>query len=156
MCVSHNDGYCVTTSEKSSENDIIAFCAGIVIKTILNLVLIPQLSIIGASLSTVLSLIVFVWILHIQVLKAYHFQAMQKFIFKLLLTMVMLSFAVQIVLLLIPGEGRVEGLVELAIAAFMGISVVIFAIVRLNLLSFRELKHLPFGDKLFHMKRGKR
>ncbi|AWI45493.1 stage V sporulation protein B [Staphylococcus nepalensis] len=135
---------------------LLAFCAGIVIKTILNLVLIPQLSIIGASLSTVLSLIVFVWILHIQVLKAYHFQAMQKFIFKLLLTMVMLSFAVQIVLLLIPGEGRVEGLVELAIAAFMGISVVIFAIVRLNLLSFRELKHLPFGDKLFHMKRGKR
>ena len=134
---------------------LFAFGIGVVIKAILNMVLIPQLSIFGASLSTVISLLLFVWILQYQVLKMYHFQTMKKFIVKLIGTMMLLSITVQIVMFLIPGEGRMQGLVELAIAATIGVIVVIFSIVRMHLLSFRELKHLPFGDKLFHMKRGK-
>lgn len=134
---------------------LFAFGIGVVVKAILNMVLIPQLSIFGASLSTVISLLLFVWILQYQVLKMYHFQTMKKFIVKLAGTMMLLSITVQIVMFLIPGEGRMQGLVELAIAATIGVIVVIFSIVRMHLLSFRELKHLPFGDKLFHMKRGK-
>lgn len=134
---------------------LFAFGIGVVVKAILNMVLIPQLSIFGASLSTVISLLLFVWVLQYQVLKMYHFQTMKKFIVKLAGTMMLLSITVQIVMFLIPGEGRMQGLVELAIAATIGVIVVIFSIVRMHLLSFRELKHLPFGDKLFHMKRGK-
>lgn len=132
-----------------------AFGIGVVVKAILNMVLIPQFSIFGASVSTVISLFIFVWILQYQVLKLYHFQTMKKFIVKLVITMMLLSITVQIVMFLIPGEGRMQGLVELAVAATIGVIVVIFSIVRMHLLSFRELKHLPFGDKLFHMKRGK-
>jgi PST family polysaccharide transporter len=57
---------------------------------------------------------------------------------------------------LIPEHGRIIGLIELLIAAGVGAIVIIVAIVRTNLLSYRELKHLPFGDKLYHIKRGKR
>ena len=88
-------------------------------------------------------------------LKAVSFSNNEKFIVKLVITMMLLSITVQIVMFLIPGEGRMQGLVELAVAATIGVIVVIFSIVRMHLLSFRELKHLPFGDKLFHMKRGK-
>lgn len=55
-----------------------AFGIGAVVKAILNMVLIPQFSIFGASVSTVISLFIFVWILQYQVLKLYHFQTMKK------------------------------------------------------------------------------
>src|SRR5699024_8728884 len=88
-----------------------AFGIGVVVKAILNMVLIPQFSIFGASVSTVISLFIFVWILQYQVLKLYHFQTMKKFIVKLVITMMLLSITVQIVMFLIPGEGRMQGLV---------------------------------------------
>ena len=103
-----------------------AFGIGAVVKAILNMVLIPQFSIFGASVSTVISLFIFVWILQYQVLKLYHFQTMKKFIVKLVITMMLLSITVQIVMFLIPGEGRMQGLVELAVAATIGVIVVIF------------------------------
>ena len=103
-----------------------AFGIGVVAKAILNMVLIPQFSIFGASVSTVISLFIFVWILQYQVLKMYHFQTMKKFIVKLVITMMLLSITVQIVMFLIPGEGRMQGLVELAVAATIGVIVVIF------------------------------
>ncbi|SUM31476.1 polysaccharide biosynthesis protein [Staphylococcus gallinarum] len=49
----------------------IAFIIGIICKVLLNILLIPQLLMLGGSVSTVLSLIVFVILLHYQVLKHY-------------------------------------------------------------------------------------
>ena len=80
---------------------------------------------------------------------------MRKFVFKLILTMLMLSIAVQVTMWLIPTHGRIGGLIELLIAASIGVLVILFATIHLQLLSYRELKHLPFGNKLYHMKRGK-
>ena len=80
---------------------------------------------------------------------------MKKFVIKLGATMVMLSVAVQLGMWLVPTQSRITGLIELVVAAIIGVLVIIFAIVRMHLLSYRELKHLPLGDKLYHMKRGK-
>lgn len=135
---------------------LLAFSVGVVSKTILNIVLIPQLLMLGSSLSTVISLVLFTIVLHKHVLKYYLFQSMRKYVIKLIITMLILSLAVQITMWLIPEHGRIIGLIELLIAAGVGAIVIIVAIVRTNLLSYRELKHLPFGDKLYHIKRGKR
>ena len=134
----------------------IAFIIGIICKALLNILLIPQLLMLGGSVSTVLSLIVFVILLHYQVLKHYKFQSMTQFVLKLIATMVLLTVAVQCTLFVISTDSRIGGLIELLIAAMVGIGVIILAIVQMQLLSYRELKHLPFGDKLYHMKRGKR
>ena len=134
----------------------IAFIIGIICKALLNILLIPQLLMLGGSVSTVLSLIVFVILLHYQVLKHYKFQSMTQFVLKLIATMVLLTVAVQCTLFVISTDSRIGGLIELLIAAMVGIGVIILAIVQMQLLSYRELKHLPFGDKVYHMKRGKR
>ncbi|MGM7692110.1 polysaccharide biosynthesis protein [Staphylococcus saprophyticus] len=133
-----------------------AFITGVVSKAILNVVLIPPFFMLGGSLSTVLSLILFAAILHYHVLKHYQFRNMKKYVAKLIFTMLILSVAVQLTMWLLPTQGRVAGIVELVVAAGVGVIVIIIAIVRTELLSFKELKHLPLGDKLIHMKRGER
>lgn len=134
---------------------LFAFMIGVISKVLLNVILIPHLLMLGGSLSTVISLVLFTLILHFNVLKHYKFQTMRKFVFKLILTMLMLSIAVQVTMWLIPTHGRIGGLIELLIAASIGVLVILFATIHLQLLSYRELKHLPFGNKLYHMKRGK-
>ncbi|WP_436953531.1 polysaccharide biosynthesis protein [Staphylococcus shinii] len=135
---------------------LLAFSIGVVSKTVLNIALIPQLLMLGGSISTVVSLILFTIVLHKHVLKYYLFQSMRKYVIKLIVTMFILSIVVQITMWLIPEHGRIIGLIELVMAAGIGVIVIVIAIVRTNLLSYRELKHLPFGDKLYHMKRGER
>ncbi|NWK84894.1 polysaccharide biosynthesis protein [Staphylococcus sp. GSSP0090] len=133
-----------------------AFIMGVVSKAVLNIVLIPSLYMLGGSISTVLSLIIFASILHYNVLKHYQFRNMKKYVAKIIFTMLILSVAVQLTMWVLPTQGRVAGLVELVVAAGVGVTVIIIAIVRTELLTFKELKHLPLGDKLIHMKRGKR
>lgn len=135
---------------------LLAFSIGVISKTVLNIVLIPQLLMLGGSISTVVSLILFTIILHKHVLKYYLFQSMRKYVIKLIVIMFIMSIVVQITMWLIPEHGRIIGLIELVMAAGVGVIVIVVAIVRTNLLSYRELKHLPFGDKLYHMKRGER
>jgi len=134
---------------------MVAFLIGVISKALLNILLIPHWLMLGGSISTVVSLMIFTTLLHYQVLKYYQFQNMLKFVFKLMATMAMLTIAVQSMMWLLPTQGRMTGLVELVIAASVGIAVVVIAIVRTQLLGYKELKHLPFGDKLIHMKRGK-
>lgn len=134
---------------------LFAFAVGVISKVMLNVILIPQLLMLGGSLSTVMSLIVFSLVLHYHVLKYYKFQRMRKYVFKLTITMVMLSIAVQLSMWVMPTEGRLTGLLELVISAMIGVLVIVFAIIRMHLLSYRELKHLPLGDKLYQMKRGR-
>lgn len=135
---------------------LIAFAIGVLLKLLLNLLLIPKIGIIGASISTVLSLCLFVGILQARTLKFYRFRQMRTFIFKLVLSMIAMTLAVQGVMLFLPEAGRLFGMVELLIAATAGVLVVVLAIVLLNLLTYRELQHMPFGDKLYHYKKGRK
>lgn len=135
---------------------LLAFLIGVISKAILNVLLIPQLFMLGGSISTVLSLILFATILHFRVSKYYRFRKMQNFVLKLIVTMLILSIAVQLAMWLIPTQGRVAGLMELIVAASIGVTVIIIAIIHTQLLSYKELKHLPLGDKLIYMKRGER
>ncbi|WP_436862916.1 polysaccharide biosynthesis protein [Staphylococcus caeli] len=134
---------------------MVAFLIGVISKALLNILLIPYWLMLGGSISTVVSLMIFTALLHFQVLKHYQFRNMPRFIVKLMATMAILTIAVQSLMWLIPTQGRIAGLIELIIAAAVGIAVVVVAIVRTQLLGYKELKHLPFGDKLIHMKRGK-
>lgn len=80
---------------------LIGIILGLISKAILNVICISQFGILGASLSTVLSLFIFVGVLQIEVLKYYRFSQMRSFIIKLVGGMVVMSVAVQAVMFLI-------------------------------------------------------
>lgn len=135
---------------------LIAFSLGAVIKLMLNFVLIVNIGIIGASLSTVLSLCLFASVLQWRTLQFYRLRQMRSFVLKLLLTVLSMTAAVQLLMLIIPTEERLTGMVELLLAASVGVAVIIVAIVMFNLLTYRELQHMPFGDKLYRFKKGRK
>lgn len=135
---------------------LIAFGLGAVIKLIMNFVLIPNIGIIGASISTVLSLCLFAFVLQWRTLQFYRLRQMRNFSLKLLLTVVVMTAAVQLVMWMIPTEGRLTGMLELLLAAIVGAMVVMGAISILELLTYRELQHMPFGDKLYRLKKGRK
>ena len=133
----------------------ISCIVGIIIKACLNILLIPHIQMLGASIATVGSLVVTVIILHVNIKKFYQLSGLQTFILKLIGAMILMSLAVQFVLWIIPTTGRLTGLLELLISALAGIIVMVSAIIWMNLFKYRELKHLPLGDKIYHLKRGK-
>lgn len=81
---------------------------------------------------------------------------MSLFIIKLIGGLVVMSISVQIIMLIIPAHGRVMGLIELVMSAFIGVGVLLIYVVMFNVLSYKELKYLPFGYKLYHFKKGRR
>lgn len=133
----------------------ISCIVGIIIKACLNILLIPHIQMLGASIATVGSLVVTVIILHVNIKKFYQLSGLQTFILKLIGAMILMSLAVQFVLWIIPTTGRLTGLLELLISALAGIIVMVSDIIWMNLFKYRELKHLPLGDKIYHLKRGK-
>ncbi|MBM6506380.1 MULTISPECIES: polysaccharide biosynthesis protein [Staphylococcus] len=140
----------------NTKSILIGFISGLLMKIILNVIFIHQLQILGASISTVLSLIIFCAILHWAVLKSYHFSQMGKFIIKLVVGLFIMSVVVQIIMFVLPSNGRVIGLISLMISALIGVGVFMIYVGIFNVLSYRELKFLPLGDKLYHFKRGRR
>ena len=82
---------------------IMGVIIGILSKIILNVILIPFWGI-GASVSTVLSLLLFVIILQVAVLKYYRFNRISLFIVKLILGMIIMSIVVQTVMLALPSK----------------------------------------------------
>ncbi|UDI79309.1 polysaccharide biosynthesis protein [Staphylococcus taiwanensis] len=134
---------------------LIGIVAGLLAKAILNVLMIHSFGIAGASISTVLSLALFVVILHYEVIKHYRFSRMRHFIFKMLAALVMMTIIIQLVMHILPPTGRLGGLVELLVVAIIGVAVLLILIMKLNILGYKELKHLPFGDKLYHIKKGR-
>ena len=98
----------------------VGMTAGLVIKFILNIILIRLSGIIGASISTVVSLIIFGTIVHIAVTRKYHTCDETIFI-NVVLGMVFMSIVVQCVLNIVTTHGRITGLIELLCAAVLGI-----------------------------------
>lgn len=135
---------------------LVGISLGLLFKAILNVLLIHMWGIVGASVSTVLSLIVFVTILQVGVLKYYFFNHMLAFLGKLIGGMAIMSLVVQSVMFIITTDSRMMGLIELLVSACAGVVVLIIYVAIFNVLSYKELKHLPFGDKLYQIKRGRR
>ena len=134
---------------------LIGVTIGLVVKAILNVLLIHHYGIVGASISTVLSLICFVIILHKEVLKQYHFSQMKPFILKMFTALVIMTIIIQIIMQILPQVGRIGGLIELVVVAIIGIAVLLILVIYMNILGYKELKHLPFGEKLYHIKKGR-
>ena len=117
---------------------VIGFIVGLLSKAIFNIVFIYQLHILGASISTVLSLIIFASILHHAVLKSYHFNQMSKFIIKLVGGLFIMSVIVQLMMTILPSSGRLIGLISLLISAIVGVSVFMIYVGIFNVLSYRN------------------
>lgn len=135
---------------------IIGILAGLLAKLVLNIVLISSFGIVGASISTVVSLIVFGGIVHSAMIQYYNLRNMLTFILKLITGMVLMSVTVQLMMLLIVTHGRLTGLIELLASAIVGIIVLFIYIAVGRVLSYKELSYLPFGDKLYHLKKRRR
>ena len=135
---------------------MIGVVIGLVSKGLFNVIFTHHIGILGASVSTVLSLTLFGIILHYEVTKHYRFTRMRRFILKMITALGIMTLIIQTVMHILPSVGRLGGLVELLIVAMIGVAVLLIAVVYMNILEYKELKHLPFGDKLYHMKKGRR
>ncbi|MCU5747031.1 polysaccharide biosynthesis protein [Staphylococcus sp. SQ8-PEA] len=129
---------------------------GLACKVVLNITLIPFMHILGTSVSTVASLLLFACILHFKVRQLYNLNSMRRFTLKLGVAMLIMTVVVQCLMFLLPIHGRISGLVTLLISAIIGIVIVVITVVKLKILSYKEIKHLPLGDKIINMKRGRR
>ncbi|REH77089.1 polysaccharide biosynthesis protein [Staphylococcus felis] len=133
-----------------------ALFLGIVSKILLNISLIPIFEIFGASLATVGSLLIFVIVLHLKVLKQYRLDALSLFYLKLIIALIVMTLLVQFGLYLMQSHTRLGGLFELLIGALLGVVGVIAVTIMLDILSEEEWMHLPFGDKVYRMKKGRK
>ncbi|EJO7140786.1 oligosaccharide flippase family protein [Staphylococcus pseudintermedius] len=133
-----------------------ALVIGIVTKGVLNIIVIPLFGILGASVATVSSLVVFVVVLHHRVVQLYRLHALRKFYVKLVLALLVMTTVVQLCHYLIPTETRFGGLIELLIAAMVGVGTIVFMLLYLNILSEEEWIHLPFGDKVISWEKGRK
>lgn len=131
----------------------VGMTAGLVIKFILNIILIRLSGIIGASISTVVSLIIFGTIIHIAVTRKYHLHAMRRFFINVVLGMVFMSIVVQCVLNIVTTHGRFTGLIELLCAAVLGIIALFFYIFRFNVLTYKELTYLPLVQSCIKLRK---
>ena len=65
---------------------------------------------------------------------------MGKFIIKLVVGLFIMSVVVQIIMFVLPSNGRVIGLISLMISALIGVGVFMIYVGIFNVLSYRELK----------------
>lgn len=133
-----------------------ALIIGLVTKGLLNVIAIPLFGIFGASVATVSSLVVFVIVLHHRVMQLYRLNALRKFYVKLILALLVMTAVVQLCHYLIPAETRFGGLIELLIAAAVGVGSIVFMLLYFNILSKEEWVHLPLGDKVISWEKGRK
>ena len=100
----------------------IGVMSGLLFKIIFNVIFIYFMGILGASISTVLSLMIFVTILHYEVVKYYRFNRMRAFIVKLMSALIIMSVVIQGLRMLLPPVGRLGSLIELLIIVGIGVS----------------------------------
>ena len=100
----------------------IGVMSGLLFKIIFNVIFIHFMGILGASISTVLSLMIFVTILHYEVVKYYRFNRMRAFIVKLMSALIIMSVVIQGLRMLLPPVGRLGSLIELLIIVGIGVS----------------------------------
>ncbi|MCS4487257.1 polysaccharide biosynthesis protein [Staphylococcus americanisciuri] len=131
-----------------------AVLIGLISKLLFNIILIPHIEMLGASLSTVISLMIAVFILHYGIKRCYTLKHFKQFYSKLICALLVMTLAVQLCQWGIPTMSRFGSLIELLIAAIVGVVTIGWLLVQLNILDEEEWRHLPFGDKMYHLKRG--
>ncbi|WP_238418558.1 polysaccharide biosynthesis protein [Mammaliicoccus fleurettii] len=124
-----------------------ALLIGLISKIIGNYIFVLNFGILGASLSTVLSLAIYTLVLHVFVMKLYRFQSMGLFIFKVISLLIIMSVIVQTILL-IHTTSRLTSLLLMILAGIVGITIVIIGIIKMKILIKDEWKHLPLMDKI--------
>ena len=134
---------------------LLGFGIGLMIKVILNVALITTIGILGASLATVLALVVFTVYLHRHMIHLYQMTALRKFYLKLVVALLVMTASVQLTHYLVPSMSRFGGLVELIISATIGIASMVMSLVWMRILNENEWVHLPFGDKIINMMKGR-
>lgn len=127
-------------------------------KLVGNLLLLPMLGTLGASISTVGSMAVMY--ISLRILSPVHLKALtleRNFITKLLLALTGMALAARIVLevfgQLLPPDSRTLSIVLVLIAAGAGAGVFGYLLIRLKVLTIREWLSIPFGKRLL---RGRR
>ncbi|MGX0848947.1 oligosaccharide flippase family protein [Staphylococcus auricularis] len=157
ICVSLIMIYISLLQVRKQEGTIlIALIIGMLTKALANMILVPAMHIMGASIATVVSLIIFVLILQLKISRLYHFSAMMQFVLKLIISMIVMTLSVQCILQLVDTEGRFTGFILLIVAAIIGMIVLGVMIVILHMFSDEELQYLPMGKKLSQLKKGRR
>ncbi|QLK85301.1 polysaccharide biosynthesis protein [Staphylococcus sp. 17KM0847] len=134
----------------------VAFIIGLVSKFVLNMVLIVQFEMLGASLATVGSLILFVIILYRGVIRFYTLEHLNQFYIKLSIALLVMTASVQLCHYLIHSTSRLGGLVELIISAIVGLLAIGVILVKLSILEEKEWSYLPFGDRMYRLQRGRK
>lgn len=146
ICVSLIMIYISLLQVRKQEGTIlIALIIGMLTKALANMILVPAMHIMGASIATVVSLIIFVLILQLKISRLYHFSAMMQFVLKLIISMIVMTLSVQCILQLVDTEGRFTGFILLIVAAIIGMIVLGVMIVILHMFSDEELQYLPMG-----------
>ncbi|UXR71807.1 MULTISPECIES: oligosaccharide flippase family protein [unclassified Staphylococcus] len=133
-----------------------AVLMGLVSKLALNILLITHIEMLGASLATVLSLVITVMTLHQGVVRCYQLHRLKNFYGKLAVSLVIMTVTVQLSQWLIPATSRFGSLLELLVAAMIGVLTIGWMLVRLNILDEEEWSHLPFGDKMYNWKKRRK
>ncbi|MCE4957949.1 polysaccharide biosynthesis protein [Macrococcoides caseolyticum] len=119
---------------------------GLAFKMILNSMLIPLFDIKGAALASVLGLLIYAIVLHIGVVRIYAID-FSSFLIKWIGTLLIMSGLLQCVNL-IKFDSRLSALCVALLGVFLGVFVVVYAMIKLKIISRDEWLHLPFGNMM--------
>lgn len=123
---------------------LVAVIAGIMTKLLLNLLLIQWLGIKGASIATVVGLVAYTLCLYYKIHKIYALQ-LNTFITRWLLVLIVMSIAIQCILV-IPYSTRLSAMAVAVMGVIIGLTIVLYAMMRWKIISVQEWHHLPFGN----------
>lgn len=122
----------------------IGVVTGLIIKIVLNVLLIENFGILGAAIATVSGLIVYTLILYSKVAARYRL-VLRAFIVRWLLTLAIMTAALQVVVLL-PYTGRWSALAVSSLGVMIGVIIVLASFIKLKIITAEEWMLLPWGE----------
>lgn len=129
---------------------VMAFAVGAIIKFALNIILIPQIGINGASISSIISHIVTLIIVLKELKKSLNLRfEISKFIFRPIIISILMSISSYAVYINL--KSFLEKKLLLFVSIITGLIVYIFSILLFKLLSKEEVFMIPFGKKIYNM-----
>ncbi|UBH13067.1 polysaccharide biosynthesis protein [Macrococcus armenti] len=123
---------------------VAAVAIGVMMKLILNVIMVQQFNIVGASIATVAGLFMYAAILYINV-KALYDLSLNTFLVRWIGTLIVMSVLIQCVLL-IPFDSRMQAMGVSLIGIVIGLIIVLYAMIKWKIISIDEWHHLPFGN----------
>lgn len=130
---------------------VIGLVAGLMVKVVTNYVLVIHFDILGASLGTVLALLVTLLIVWRAVPAYLHWNPGSKFNIKLTAVCVIMGFSAWTVgklMTVLVGPGRLASILVVGISVVAGIIIALVLSIKVKLLSAKEMLLLPHGKEL--------